>query len=50
MNELYELTPKQKKSRRRRSIPIAVVLVSLVVLFYVATIIKFGPAILARPL
>ena len=48
MNELYELTPKQKKSRRRRSI--AVVLVSLVVLFYVATIIKFGPAILARPL
>ncbi|MDF2369475.1 MAG: hypothetical protein P1V21_01655 [Rhizobiaceae bacterium] len=50
MNELYELTTKQKKSRRRRSIAIALVLVSLVVLFYVATIIKFGPAILARPL
>ena len=50
MIEHVNLTDKQKKARRRRSIAIALVLVALVVLFYIATIIKFGPAILDRPL
>ncbi len=45
-----EMTELQKKTRRRRSIAIALVLVAMVVLFYVATIVKFGPAILDRPM
>ena len=48
--EFVELTEKQKKVRRRRSIAIAIVLAVLVGLFYLATIVKFGPAILQRPL
>ncbi|MEX3007948.1 hypothetical protein [Hoeflea sp. TYP-13] len=50
MIEQVSLTDKQKKARRRRSIAIALVLAALVVLFYIATVIKFGPAILDRPL
>lgn len=50
MIDHVELTEAQKKSRRRRSIAIALVLFGLVVLFYVATVVKFGPAILDRPL
>ena len=45
-----EMTELQKKARRRRSIAIALVLVAMVVLFYVATIVKFGPAIMDRPM
>ena len=48
--DLVELTEQQKKVRRRRSIAIAIVLAVLVALFYLATIVKFGPAILERPL
>ncbi|HZO47348.1 MAG TPA: CoxF protein, partial [Xanthobacteraceae bacterium] len=43
------LTEEQKRSRRSRSIAIAVVLGVLVVLFYAITLVK-GPAILNRPL
>jgi hypothetical protein len=48
MIESVELTELQKKTRRRRSIAIAVVLAGLVAVFYIATIVKFGPAILSR--
>ncbi|WP_170314588.1 hypothetical protein [Aquibium carbonis] len=44
------LTPAQKKARRSRNVAIAIGLALLVVMFYVATIAKFGPAILSRPL
>lgn len=47
--EQVELTEEQKRSRRSRSIAIAVVLGVLVVLFYVITLVK-GPAVLNRPL
>ena len=47
--EPVELTEEQKRSRRSRSIAIAVVLGVLVVLFYIITLVK-GPAILNRPL
>ena len=43
------LTEAQKKSRRRRSIAIALALGVLVVLFFAVTLVK-GPAVLVRPL
>ncbi len=43
------LTEEQKRSRRARSIAIALALGALVVLFYVVTLVK-GPAVLNRPL
>lgn len=43
------LTEQQKRSRRARSIAIAVVLAALVILFYVVTLVK-GPGIMNRPL
>jgi hypothetical protein len=46
--ELVSLTESQKKARRSRSIAIALGLFAMVVIFYVATIVKFGPAILDR--
>ncbi len=48
MADGIEMTELQKKTRRRRSIAIALVLAGMVVLFYIATIVKFGPAILDR--
>lgn len=42
------LTDAQKKSQRARNIAIGLVLGVLVVLFYGATVVKFGPAILER--
>lgn len=45
-----ELTERQKKARRSRSVALAVVLACLVVLFYVVTIIKVGPGIFNRPM
>ncbi len=45
-----KLTEGQKKVRRRRSVAIALALALLVVLFYVATIVKFGPGMFDRPL
>ncbi|MEP1931772.1 MAG: hypothetical protein ABJQ71_17385 [Roseibium sp.] len=47
-NEGITLTEEQKKKRRGRSIAIAVILASLVVLFYVVTIIKLGPGVINR--
>jgi hypothetical protein len=44
-----ELTDEQKRSRRSRSIAIAVVLGVLVLLVYIVTLVK-GPAVLNRPL
>jgi hypothetical protein len=49
-DELVTMTDKQKRARRSRSIAIGLALAVLVVLFYVATIAKFGPAILDRPM
>jgi hypothetical protein len=43
------LTEAQKKSRRRRSIAIALALGVLVVLFFAVTMVK-GPAVLNRPM
>jgi hypothetical protein len=43
------LTEAQKKSRRQRSIAIALALGVLVILFFAVTIVK-GPAVLVRPL
>lgn len=48
--EGIQLTAAEKQRRRRRSIALAVVLAGLVVLFYVLTIVKFGPAMLGREL
>lgn len=43
------LTEAQKKSRRQRSIAIALALGVLVALFFAVTMVK-GPAVLVRPL
>jgi hypothetical protein len=43
------LTEAQKKSRRQRSIAIALALGLLVVLFFAVTMVK-GPAVLIRPM
>jgi len=42
------LTEKQKRARRNRSVAIGLALVALVVIFYVATLAKFGPGVLDR--
>lgn len=44
--ELVELTPAQAKARRVRNIAIALLCGGLVVLFYVATVVKLGPQFL----
>jgi hypothetical protein len=49
-NDRVQLTEAQQKARRARSIGIALALAALVVMFYLVTVVKFGPAILARPL
>lgn len=43
------LTEQQQRSRRQRSIAIAVVLFALVLLFFAVTLVR-GPAILNRPI
>lgn len=43
------LTEAQKKSRRQRSVAIALALGVLVLLFFAVTLVK-GPAVLNRPL
>ena len=43
------LTPAQLKSRRQRSIAIALALGVLVVLFFAVTLVK-GPGVLVRPM
>jgi hypothetical protein len=49
-DEGVELSEKQKKAQRARNIAIAVLLGLLVVVFYVVTVLKFGPQALNRPL
>ena len=49
-DDRVELTEAQRKAQRARSVAIAIVLAGLVILFYLATIVKFGPAILERSL
>jgi predicted nucleic acid-binding Zn ribbon protein len=44
------LTEEQKRRRRHRSIALAFVLGTLVLLVYVVTIVKLGPGVLNRPL
>jgi hypothetical protein len=43
------LTEQQLRSRRQRSVAIAVILFALVVLFFAVTLVK-GPAVLVRPI
>ena len=47
-DDFVTLTASQKRARRSRSVAIGLALFALVVIFYVATIVKFGPAILDR--
>jgi hypothetical protein len=47
--ERIELTEEQRRSRRARSIALALILGALVVLFYIVTLVK-GPAVLNRPM
>lgn len=44
-----ELTEKQRKARRNRSVAIAIGLAALVVIFYLVTLAK-GPGMMNRPL
>lgn len=44
------LTEAQKKARRSRSVALALVLAAIVVIFYVLTVVKLGPALFMRPL
>lgn len=46
--DMVTLTEAQRKARRSRSLAIAIALGVLVIVFYVATIAKFGPAILNK--
>ena len=48
--EHIELTEAQVKSRRSRNVAIALICLGLAVMFYVITIVKFGPSILNRAL
>lgn len=49
-DDRVKMTEAQRKARRSRSIAIGLALAALVVLFYVITLVKFGPAILDRPM
>jgi hypothetical protein len=42
------LTPAQNRSRRIRSIALALVLAGFAVLFYAVTIVKLGPGVMNR--
>jgi hypothetical protein len=46
--DLVTMNAAQKKAQRSRNIAIGIALAVMVVLFYVATLVKFGPAILDR--
>jgi hypothetical protein len=46
--DLVTMSAAQKKAQRSRNIAIGIALAVMVVLFYVATLVKFGPAILDR--
>jgi hypothetical protein len=46
--EMIKPTETQLKARRNRSVAIALALVAFVVIVYVASIVRMGPAILDR--
>jgi hypothetical protein len=46
--ERVTLTASQKRAQRSRSVAIGLALAALVIIFYIATIAKFGPSILDR--
>lgn len=46
--EQVTLSEKQLKTRKSRNIAIALCLVAFVGIFYVATVVKFGPEIMAN--
>jgi len=46
--DMVTLTSNQKRAQRSRSLAIGLALAALVVIFYLATIVKFGPSILER--
>jgi len=48
MDEPIEMTEKQKKAQRSRSVWLAVVLVAMAVMFYLITIVKLGPSLFDR--
>jgi hypothetical protein len=48
--ELVEITDKQRKARRGRSIAIALALAAFVVIMYIITLVRMGPAVLDRAL
>ncbi len=48
--QFVELTEAQVRARRARSVALALGLAAFVVIFYVATVLKFGPDVLNRPL
>lgn len=49
-DDRVELTERQKKARRSRSIALGLVLVAFVVIMYIVTLVKMGPGILNRPM
>lgn len=49
-SDRQRLTREQARRRRARSIVLALALAALAVIFYVLTMVKFGPGIIDRPL
>jgi hypothetical protein len=49
-NNHVQPTEKQLKARRSRNIALALALIAFVVLVYVGSIVKLGPALFNRPL
>lgn len=51
MDKLPQVSPDElARRRRRRSIAIGLVLAALVLIFYILTIVKMGPAVFNRDL
>ena len=50
MIETVELTEKQKRARRLRSVALGLALAAFVIIVYVGTWAKMGAAILQRPM
>ena len=49
-DEGVRLSKEEQRARTRRSIAIALALVGLVILFYIATIVRLGGNVLNRPM
>lgn len=46
--EMVQLSDKQKRNRKARNIAIGLCLAGFVAIFYFATIVKFGPAVMGN--